>query len=150
MPRLLLCCACLLAIASGCNNNGTAKAGTENKQALPVSFLGEWKIIRFSDAMYGIDDHDLLKGPFVEDGGGDRLRFTRDSIFDWQASDQKTRRYTYSKVNDTLLNVRNTESGNTMAYHIHYLDRDSLYFTNVRPEKERGNVYEVQIYCKRN
>jgi hypothetical protein len=150
MNRLFICFACLFAISPACRNQtATAnKAGVSLKR--PVSIFGVWKVQHYGYAMYGLDDHELLKGPFLNDGKGDTLKFGVDSIYGSSKTDKWRNWYTYKKVNDSLFDVKNVSSGNTMSFHIHYLDKDSLYLTNIRPDPARGDVYEIGMYCKRN
>jgi hypothetical protein len=149
MPRLFICFAYLFVISACRNQTATAnKAGVS--LASPVSIFGVWKVQHYGYAMYSLDDHELLKGPFLNDGAGDTLKFSADSIYGSDQAYKSRNWYTYKKVNDSVLDVKNITSGNSMVFHIHYLDKDSLYLTNIRPEQARGNLYEIEIFCKRN
>jgi hypothetical protein len=137
MNRLFFCFACLFVITPACRNESRTANDAADRPENKVSILGIWKVQRYSDAMYSLDDHELLKGPFLEDGKGDTLRFTADSIYGSDQTYKSRDWYTYKKVNDSVLDVKNITSGNSMVFHIHYLGKDSLYFTNIRPERER-------------
>ena len=150
MVKILVIFSLIFIVFISCNSNHPTTK--ENEAITKPTLLGIWKVDSINETDFAIEDGDTLKGPFINTPKNEAIEFKTDSIIYYGSSEDGSiiSRYTYKKINDTLLNVVNINYGNSMKFYIHHLDISKLLFTNIRFDERRGNRYEVTIDCRKN
>lgn len=156
--KLILILFCFVLFGVACNSNQTAstKIDTLNKVKGVVSkasFLGNWKVLSISETTFDMNDGEVLKGPFKNSPNNATILFSKDSFIYKEGEkghDEYIESfYTYSTLNDSILQVKNVSSGDTMRFTFQQITEKSLTVKNVRKEESRRNRYEVIIECSK-
>lgn len=133
-----------------CNNNDNKAIKQEDEGLKNSSLLGLWNVKYITETDFGLSDNDTLRGTFTDTLQNVSITFKQDSIIYFEdKAEPITNRYTYHKLNDSVLSVQNIVSKDSMKFYIHYLDTVRLLFTNIRYDKRRGEKYEVTLDCKK-
>lgn len=141
----------MLVILIACNNNENKIIKQHNEGLKHPSLLGLWNVKFITETDFAIEDNDTLRGTFTDTLQNVSITFKQDSIIYFEDKVEPiTNRYTYQKLNDSVLNVQNIVSKDSMKFYIHYLDTVRLLFTNIRYDERRGDKYKVTLDCKKN
>lgn len=158
MMKLIVYLIVFVFVITRCNNGNVASTQNDsvNQPAVKldkVSFLGTWNVLSITESTFDMNDGELLKGPFSDSRPNTTISFQKDSIKYVEGSRKQSTyfesTYTYSSINDSMLNVKNISSGDTMKFVIQHLNANVLKFKNIRLEERRGNRYEVTIECSK-
>lgn len=127
----------------GCVNSNNNKPTVTTIQR---TIIGLWKVKLICETDFAIDDNDTLRGTFCDSLNKQFIQFTNDSIYYLENKTVKDT-YKYSKLNDTILNVQNINTGVFLKMYIQNLTIENLKIKNIRIDSNRMERYELKIDC---